>query len=182
MAENTTINTIITMIIIILVLVIAVFGIMYLNGAKTIKEFFPDFNKKNLTTSYNEEFFLENPSYVYFEIVGDDANIFFRYFIEKLAEKSSWTWYKDFSSFSLNPFNWFRKEPKSFLNVIVTNTAVFKGLDKKNKDFVILLQNKSVEQGLREIVNRVLKNEEGNEIQEVKLNVYVGQIENPSFV
>ena len=140
MSENTTIGTIITIIIIVLVLVIAIFGIIKLNSSGTLKELFPDFGKENRTVSYNEEFFLENPEMIEYCIEDEKNEICF-----KFNENKLWSW------ILIDSNEW----------LIVSNSLHinFKNLDNKNKNFISQLINKGAENGLKQIAERVLKNE-----------------------
>lgn len=166
MTENTSINTLVKLIIVIFVLVIAVFGIMYLNNVGTIKNIFPDFTKENKQVNWNEEFYLEHPDLLYFYIGGSKGNIFFSYPKIPDSNKDKWFWFK------LPKFHALPKQ-SDFLSVENSIHASFVNLDEKNKNFVIGLRGKSPEEGLRDIVNRVLKNDEGTWFQDVVFFVYI---------
>ena len=167
MTENTAINTLIKLIIVIFVLVIAIFGIMYLNNVRTIKDLFPDFTKENNKVNWNEEYYLEHPELLYFYVGGSKGDIFFSYFKIPDSDKSKWFWFK------LPKFHALPKQ-SDFLSVESSSHSSFVNLDEKNKNFIIGLRGKSPEEGLRDIVNRVLKNDEGFQLfQDVVFFVYI---------
>ena len=166
MTENTTINTLVKLIIVIFVLVIAVFGIMYLNNVRTIKDLFPDFTKENNQVNWNEEFYLEHPELLYFYVGGSKGNIFLSYFKIPDSDKGQWSWFKPSIT------NTLPKNP-DFLSVESSYHIDFVNLDEKNKNFLIGLRGKSPEEGLRYIINRVLKNDEGTWFQDVVFFVYI---------
>lgn len=168
MAENTTINTLVKLIIVVFVLVIAIFGIMYLNNVRAIKDLFPDFTKENKQVNWNEEFYLEHPELLYFYIGGKKGDIFFSYLKNSDSDKGQWSWTK----LSAGQFTLPKKS--NFLSVDISYHSSFVNLDEKNKNFIIGLRGKSPEEGLRDIVNRVLKNDEGfTFFQDVAFLVYI---------
>lgn len=172
MAERTTISTIITIIIIVFVLVIAIFGILKLKSSDLLKELLPDFTKKDLKVKYNQEFKLERPDLIVYYVSGWDARLYFRYVIReshrdgKKVEVAGWEWKKD---------KLFAKED-NFISANLDKDVFFEDFSDKNRDknkkFIVELSKKSPEDGLKLIVDRVVKNDEGNFAQNVYLTVY----------
>ncbi len=169
MAENTTVSTIVALIILVFVLIIAIFGITKLNSSGLLKELFPDFNKNDLKVKYNQEFKLEHPDLIVYYVSGDDAKLYFRYFIResyregKKVDVTGWEWKKAKKLFG---------NEDNFVSANLYDSIYFKELSNKNQNFIKELSRKSPEDGLKLIVERIIKNEEGNELLPVYLNVY----------
>ena len=183
-----TINTIVKIIILVLVLVVAIFGLAQLKGSDSFKNLFPDFVKTEQTIEYNEEVDLLNPNKLQFGIIGDDANIYFRYFsIEiqsgnEVKTEERWQWYSPSAVKEVlkserswwernNPF---AEDPRPVWISIDKDSGneYFDELSDKNKNFVRSLRGKVPEEVLKLIVERVIANEESNEWYNVFLNVY----------
>ncbi|MEK6872993.1 MAG: hypothetical protein AABW90_03195 [Nanoarchaeota archaeon] len=174
MEESTTFNTIIIMIILALVLVVAIFSIIKLNASGLLKDLFPDFEKKDRIVSWNKEFFLEHPELMVYYIEGRDANIYISYSVKPVIRGTTqigiigWSWW------SVEKEEWWAKDAKGWLSASTQHTS-FKKLSSKNQEFISQLAGKSPEEGLKLIVERVLRNEEENYIYDVVLRVYFGK-------
>lgn len=171
MAENTTMNTLVKLIIVIFVLVIAIFGIMYLSGAKTIKDLFPDFTKEDKEVRWNGEFFLENPGkIVYYVDIPDSFSLSedFYYWYDNSTTKIGveegpaigWKWSKNGKDW-FNAGNIYRIE--------------FKEISGTDKDFLKRLNGTSPEEGLKLIVRRITDNYEGTYLRDIHLTIKIGE-------
>ena len=171
MTENTTINTLVKLIIVIFVLVIAVFGIMYLNNVRAIKDLFPDFTKENNQVNWNEEFFLENPKEIVYYLDIPDGSSFsedFYYWYDSNptiigTEKGpaiGWKWSK-------NGKDWI-----SVGNIYREEFGKISGLDKT---FLLNLNGTSPEKGLKLILERIIANSEGIILRDMYLTIKIGE-------
>ncbi len=183
-----TMSTLVKIILVVLVIFVASFAISELGAAEKIREFFPDFLRSENLVKWNEEYFINNPEIIVYEVKAKEADIYFRYDNdlipegERQGEDIGWRWSKD-------NVRWFSAENidvsyarKTKLSVFMRNLHIFRGdiyLSKKNKDFVSGLVGKSPEEGLEDIVNRVLNNSEGNRFYNVKLFVYFNGVKIP---
>jgi hypothetical protein len=163
---------IVKMILIVLVIFVVFFAAGELGAAEKIRDLFPDFVKTENKVDWNEEYFINNPEILVFQVKAPEANIFFRYDNDPIklggreGEDIGWKWSKDNE-------NWFSVESSgssyggsntgNFFNALFRRSGGSnKYLSKMNKEFVESLIGKSPEEGLEEIVNRVLRNKEGN--------------------
>ncbi len=174
MAERTIMGTTIGLIIIAFVLVLAVFSIIKINASGLLKDLLPDFEKKDRVVSWNEEFFLEHPELMIYYIEGRDASIYLSYSNDAIIEGTTQKGVVGWSWWSVEKGEWWAKDAKGWLSVS-TQHASFKKLSSKNQDFISNLAGKSPEEGLKLIVERVLKDEEGNYIYDTLLRVYFGE-------
>lgn len=174
MAERTAMDTVIAIIIIAFVLIIAIFGIIKLNASGLLKDIFPDFEKKDRVVNWNEEFFLEHPELIVYYIEGREANIYLSYSIEPVIRGTAQIGVVGWSWWSIDKGEWWAKDAKGWLSASTEHVS-FKKLSSKNQDFIRQLAGKSPEEGLKLIVERVLKNEEENYIYDVVLRVYFGK-------
>ena len=194
---------IVAIIIIVFVLIIAIFGIAKISNAGTLRDLLPGFEKGEQPIIWSGEEKLLYPGFIAYKMVGDDANIYFWYNNNPLVrggipqeEVIGWQWNKVKSyTFleSLNPFGdniikrkiFKRAEFIGWISVGNQIRPEFKELNKKNKQTIRLLdeiqktKKSPAEEGLEILVNRVRRNDESNEWDDVTLDVYIGNFDKP---
>jgi hypothetical protein len=108
------------------------------------------------------KYFINNPEIIVYEIEGRDANIFLRYFIYDSVGR--WQWKKKKTFFGYE---------QSYVRVGNIINVNYKELEEgDNKILIDKLDEKSPEEGLEDIVNRVLQSARNNYFYRLKLFVY----------
>ncbi len=174
MAEDSTLGLIVKIIIMVLTLVVVIFFLGWFLGWFNI-DLIPDFSKKNQSEEWNKEFFLTHEELIVYYIDGKEAQIFLKYDITETPEGKrkgeiiGWRWSKNGKNwFNVENYNAAYESQGNFWatqpllrNVFGLEEYTVLKLDKKNQDFLKTLIGKSPEEGLKLILDRVRRNEEG---------------------